>query len=354
MVAANRQRKVTNLTFQDMVDGDLKNKKYRPIYYLVGEDSFRIESVVSHIRNDLLGIQGSAFNYHAFQGEQAILGDVLAQAMSYPMLGGRQVIWCRDAETCLADKTAELSLLKYLDDPVEQSCLIFSAVKLDGRRKWVKKAREYGFIFDFTPPKGDKLTTWIRKFARKSGLELDSLLAQALVERVGEDLHALTTEIEKLALLTEESGEPITREILESVIVEQSATAEFELVDSMQKGNPGPALQVWRQKVTWGSRAEEIAPMLLWRMRKIATIHALLKEGIPDKELNSLASVHPWVCLKLRDAGEKLGAEGIQRAMAASQRCDRALKRHATKSDVSLERAIIEICGEDSESEGRE
>ena len=182
------------------------------------------------------------------------------------------------------------------------------------------------------------------KAARKAGLKLDNSLLEVLIDLVGEDLHALSAELEKLALLAEDRGEPLTAEMLAEIVMAQGEVGKFELVDNLQPGNPGPALKIWFTQAAWGARAEEVAPILLWRIRKIALLAALMEDKIPDGDLASLAGLHPWVCKRLQESIRHLKSQGVARGLQASYRCDRALKRHSLRPEIALERAILEIC----------
>jgi len=333
-------------TFHELVGQDLKDKNYRPVYFLVGEDRFRIETVVEHLRKSLLGPAGDAFNYHSYHGENISLAQVLAQALSYPMLGEKQVIWLRDAEVCLQDRQGEAALQSYLENPVATTCLVVSATKLDGRRKWVRTIRQAGYLFDFTPPRGSGLRAWVKKAAQKSGLELTDDLVVLLIDLVGSDLHALTAEIEKLSLLAEDGRAGLDRARLEEAIMDQGVTDQYDLINKIQPGDPGPALNTWRSEAAWGVRAEDKAPLLLWRIRKLALVAALNRTRVLPAEGAARAGLAPWIYKQMATTSERLGPEGLQRALQAAHRCDRTLKRHPMRSSIALERVIIDICAD--------
>ena len=163
-----RGKKNTSIpVFQDLVDQDLKTGKFRPVYLLAGEDTLRIEGVVDKIRKDVLGITGSAFNFHVFQGDQAPVEKILQQALSLPMLGDKQVIWVKQVDRCLGTQDSQGHLEKYLGDPVPETILILSGDKVDKRKKWVKTCLENGYFFDFTPPTGEALVQWVLKAAQR-------------------------------------------------------------------------------------------------------------------------------------------------------------------------------------------
>jgi DNA polymerase III delta subunit len=346
MAGSRRSKNTGARTFQDLVNGDLKRKAYKPVYFFVGEDKFRIETVVEHIRKDILGPGGDAFNYHQFHGDGAELANVIAQALNYPMLGDKQIIWLRDADTCLLDRSSEPVLLRYLAQPVETTVLIVSAEKLDGRRKWVRTVREAGYLYDFSPPRGRGLSVWVKKAAQKAGLQLSDDLVEMLIEMVGENLHALNEEINKLALICDDKQKPLDQNQLERSIMDQGITGQYDLIENLQPRDPGPALKTWRQEAVWGARAEEKTPLLMWRIRKLALIAALYREDLSSSEVASLAGMPPWLCQRLKDTASQLGPEGLMQALRAVHQCDARMKRSPWRSDVALERAIIDICAD--------
>jgi len=143
--------------FQELVSQDLKNKNYRPVYLLAGEDTHRMESVVERIQKDALGASGSVFNNHVLQGDQIEVGRILQQALALPMLGDRQVIWVKHIEQCLSDKESQDAMERYLLRPVPETILIMTTDRVDRRKKWVKACATAGYLFDFEPPTGDAL-----------------------------------------------------------------------------------------------------------------------------------------------------------------------------------------------------
>lgn len=346
-MASNRSRRQgSDPTFADLVRTDLKTKEYRPVYLLVGEDTYRIESVVAWIRDEMLGPEGTAFNYHLFQGEQAGLESVLQQAYSFPMLGARQLLWLRDADKCLADPTTEKALLSYLQQPVDASILVLSAIKLDGRKRWVKYCRTAGYLFSFAPPEGRDLVQWVRVAASRKGVRLVGVLPEMLIDLVGDDLHALAAEIDKLALLSSEGEQELDAEQMEDLIMQQRLGDRFELTNALRPGDAGPALHVWHQQSAWGRGAMELGPLLVSRMRKIALVAALAAEGHDISEISALAQLHPYACQQLSRSGRQLGQEGIRRALAACHDFDASLKRSAIRPELAMERLLLDICAD--------
>lgn len=330
--------------FQDLVREDLKTGKFRPVYLLAGEDTLRIEGVVEKIRKDALGDAGAAFNYHVLRGDQVPVARVVQQALALPMLGRVQVIWLKQADACVADADGQAALEKYLAKPVPETILIMSTDKADKRKRWVKLCQSSGFYFDFTPPSGEALVQWVLKAAQKENLPLGAEHARLLVELVGNDLLSLKSEIDKLALMSEDCGRALTAEELGAVIMDQAALEGYEITAALEPGRAAEVLRTWFRLQEWGRSAHEIAPLLLARIRKGALLAACRQEGLRDGEAAALSAQNPYALRFLEPMVRGMGLGGLSRGLDVALDADRRLKGSPLGPDLVVEKMIFELC----------
>jgi DNA polymerase-3 subunit delta len=335
--------------FQELVSQDLKNKSYRPVYLLAGEDRHRMETVIERIQKDALGPSSSVFNNHVLQGDQADVGRVLQQALALPMMGDRQVIWVKNIDMCLSDKASQDAMEKYLEKPVPETILIMTAEKVDGRNKWVKSCASNGYLFEFDPPTGDALVTWVLKAAKVESLPLTKEQAQLLCDLVGSDLLALKSEISKLALLAEDQGGQLTTEELGRVIMDQAALEGYEITNSLGPGRTGQVLHTWFRLSEWGRTAYEIAPLLTSRVRKGQILASGRREQMSDNEIARLSKQNPFAMRYLEPMVRAMGADGLARNLRAALECDRRLKGSPLKPDIIIEKLIFDLCEDRAE-----
>lgn len=330
--------------FQELVSQDLKNKKYRPVYVLAGDDTHRMEGVIARIRQDALGASGSDFNYHVLQGDQVEVGRILQLALSLPMLGNVQVIWVKNADSCLGDQASQAAMERYLEKPVGETILILTASKVDKRKKWVKACQKAGYLFDFTPPTGDALVQWVLKAAGRENLPLTREQAQLLCDLVGNDLLSLKGEIAKLALLAEDKGGNIDSEELGRVIMDQAALEGYEITNSLGPGRAGQVLQTWFRLSEWGKTAYEIAPLLVSRVRKGQILAAGRRQGLSDKEIAALSGQNPYSLRYLEPMARAMGADGLARNLRSALACERRLKGSPLQPNIIIEKLILDLC----------
>ena len=335
--------------FQDLVDQDLKTGNFRLVYLLAGEDTLRVESVVDKIRKDVLGESGSAFNFHVFQGDQVPVVKIIQQALSLPMLSGRQVIWVKHADQCLGNQDSQGDLEKYLGRPVEETILILSADKVDKRKKWVKVCQENKYLFDFTPPSGEVLVQWVLKAARREKLPLESDQARILCELVGNDLLGLKSEIAKLALLVEDRGQAVSAEELGRIIMDQAALEGYEITANLEPGKTPEVLRTWFRLSKWGRSPYEITPLLISRVRKGAILAAGRAQDMADRDIGALTGQNPWSFRYLEPMVRGMDRKGPGAALRAALECDRRLKGSPLKPDIIIEKLIMDLCRSDSE-----
>ncbi|MBU1676970.1 DNA polymerase III subunit delta [bacterium] len=329
--------------FQQLRD-ELAREAYRPVYLLAGEDAHRMAGVVTYLKKKLLGETDAAFNFHAYDGDDAEVGNVVQQALSYPMMCSHQVICVKRADKLVTDAGAEAGLIKYVKKPAAETVLILMSDKVDGRHKWVKACKSAGCFFDFSPPRGRDLVGWVMRTASSQGLNMGQELAELLTELIGDDLNVLSGEIEKLALITADSKTQLDDGKLLEVILEQRAVDPFELVRLLGPGQGAAGLRVYHRYLADGRSPYELAPLLIWRVKQVAQVASLRREGVDPGQMPGVIGASPYAVKQARETADRWGDAGVRKALRACMQCESALKSSPLGPEKVLERAILDIC----------
>ena len=82
----------------EKIIADWKNKKFKPVYWLEGDEPFFIDEIMNYAEHHLLSESEASFNLTIFYGKDADWASVLNACMRYPMFGERQVVLLKEAQ----------------------------------------------------------------------------------------------------------------------------------------------------------------------------------------------------------------------------------------------------------------
>ena len=98
-------------TFQSIMQ-DLKNKKFAPIYMLMGEESYYIDQISGYIAEHVLSPEERDFNQTICFGSDVTAVQVADMARRYPMMAEYQVIIVKEAQNIRSLEALEKYLKK--------------------------------------------------------------------------------------------------------------------------------------------------------------------------------------------------------------------------------------------------
>ena len=90
-------KKESTLTY-DVVLRSVKERQFKPIYYLMGEESYYIDRIADYIANNVLTEEQKDFNFTTLYGAETDINAVLMAARRYPMMSDYQVILVKEAQ----------------------------------------------------------------------------------------------------------------------------------------------------------------------------------------------------------------------------------------------------------------
>ena len=77
---------------------DLKARKYAPVYFLQGEETYYIDLISDYIEQNVLTEAEKGFNQVVLYGKDVTMAAVLTNARRFPMMAERQVVIVKEAQ----------------------------------------------------------------------------------------------------------------------------------------------------------------------------------------------------------------------------------------------------------------
>ncbi|WP_331965115.1 DNA polymerase III subunit delta [Ohtaekwangia sp.] len=195
--------------------GDLKSRKYAPVYFLQGEETFYIDMIADYIEAHVLSEAEKGFNQVVVYGKDVAMSTVLTHARRFPMMAERQVVIVKEAQDIqdLGKDIGGKLLLDYVTKAVPSTVLVFchKHKSLDKRKELGKKIDQYAVTINTKKLYDNQLPEFVSEYCKDKKVSIDERAVQALCEFVGNDLHRLANEVDKLAISLA-AGESITAE----------------------------------------------------------------------------------------------------------------------------------------------
>ena len=206
--------------------GDIK-----PIYFLMGEEPYYIDSIEKYIEDNILTEEEKGFNQTIFYGRDITIEDICSTAKRFPMMAERQVVIVKEAQDL--SRTID-DLISYVENPQLSTVLVicYKYKKFDKRKKLYKAIAKIGVIFESKKLYDNKVPDWIRRVLKGRGYTITPKASQMLVEFLGNDLSKVYNELEKLQLICKPE-EQITAEIIEENIGISKDYNNFELQNAI-------------------------------------------------------------------------------------------------------------------------
>src|SRR5512140_1740103 len=107
------------VTFEEIMS-DLKNRIYKPVYFLAGEEPYYIDLITNYIEEKVLPEAEKSFNQMVLYGEDTTISAIIETSRRFPMMSNHQVIIVREAQS--VKKIEDLAF--YLEKPLHSTILV--------------------------------------------------------------------------------------------------------------------------------------------------------------------------------------------------------------------------------------
>jgi DNA polymerase-3 subunit delta len=220
--------------YEDIMS-DLRNRIYKPVYFLAGEEPYYTDLISDFIEEKVLPESEKAFNQMLLYGEDTTVPAIIETSRRFPMMSNHQVIIVKEAQSL--KKIEDLAV--YVEKPLVSTILVinYKYKALDKRTRLYKLLDSTSVYFESTRLRDYQVPQWIDKYLMAKGVKTDPDASAMLTEYLGTDLHKIVNELDKL-LITLPQGKPvITTELIEKNIGISKDFNNFELQKAIGEKN---------------------------------------------------------------------------------------------------------------------
>jgi DNA polymerase III subunit delta len=275
------------------IQAAFKKKEYAPVYFLHGDEPYYIDQITQHLEKKVLQEGEEAFNLTVLYGKECTFLQILDSARRYPMMAERQIVIIKEAQEMKDLQQLE----KYFLQPTPTTILAiaYKYKKLDTRTKFAKALKDNKNVVFFQSAKlyENKMAGWVQDYLKNKGYELQSGVAELIVEFLGTDLSKTANELDKLSINLPKGTSITLAQIQENIGISKDYNV-FEL----QKALGSRQIERVQRIVQYFKANPKAAPLVMIIgslfnfFSKIYLFHAF--RNLPDNDLAKKLEVNPY------------------------------------------------------------
>lgn len=311
-----------------------------PVLFLYGDEPYLRQETLKQIEVALLAPGSADFNYHQYHGKGLKINELLEVALTFPVFADQRLIVVKEAQDLTA---ADFDALhSYLEDPATETCLVFSADKIDSRRKFFQRLKKLDSLVELKPLSERQLPGFVAHQLEEQGFSITGDALSLFVNRVGLHLQEVIVEIEKLTLY---AGAPRLLDVADVQAVVSSVRAEsiFEIGNAVGRQDVGRAVHLGRHLVADGEAPLKILALLTRHYRQLWKAREKQVEGQGGQQIARAVGVPPFVISGLVAQAKRYSRADFRRAFELFVEADLAMKSSGSQSEVVLENLLITL-----------
>jgi DNA polymerase-3 subunit delta len=312
----------------------------KPVYLLTGSDRPKIVRALHRLRERIGDDATERLDARETSGADAVAS---CNSLGLFVGEGRLVI-VEDVDRWKAADAKEIAAYLASPAPATVLALVGAEIKVDSALgKAVAKAGEI-LAYDIQKR---RIHDWVAEQFKRVGAKADPEACRGLVEIVGEDLDALTTEIDKLA--TWAAGDTISLTDVEHLASPVAETSIFTLTDAWGRRDlpavlASVELLLERSDRPRSGELVRLVAMLTSHIGKVRRCARLADEGVRPRDAAAQLKMHPYAAEKAFAQAANFSPEELSDAIVRLAELDAASKGGSRlPADLELERALVDV-----------
>jgi DNA polymerase III delta subunit len=322
----------------------------KPVYLLTGSDRPKIETALERLRRHFQPEAIDVVSALETSGDEAVglcnagtlLGDSRLVIVEH-VDGRRDPGGRRKGGWKAADVEAVAS---YLRNPAPGTVLALVGEDVKKSTALWKACAKAGSVLEYEVQQ-KTLQRWVADRFRRQGVAAEPEACATLVQLVGDDLHALALEVDKIA--TWAAGEPVGEREVEALAAAFADTPTFALTDAWAARDVTRALAASeaifeRDAKQRRDTAARLAAALASHVGRLRSVKRLASEGVRPRDAAVRLRVHPFYAEKLFAQSEGFSPRELDDAVTRIAALDGALKGQSRLApDLEVQRALADL-----------
>lgn len=327
------------MTEQEL-DRQLQKGELSPLLFFYGEESFLLGRAEKKLLDQAIDPAMKDFNLNIYYGADCKGTEILDTAQTLPMFSNRRLVVVRQADKL--NVAVQEGLLPYLANPSPETCLLFTAAKPDMRRKFFSELKKQSGTIEFKRLYDDRLVPFIQAELSAKGKRIATAGAELLAFMVGNNLHELVSQIEKVTLYVGEKPQ-ITVEDVRGIVSQCKEFGAFELARYMGEKDLPKAVTTLQQMLNNNLEAVMVIGAIASHFRRLWRIRELLDQKVSQGDICKQLKISQFFIKEQLQQAKKHTVQQLERFHEQLYLADLGVKTGRSSAAV-LHHLVYEAC----------
>lgn len=226
----------------------LKQGAVSGLFLLHGNENYVKAHYAEQIKKKTVALDFETFNFQRFSGKQISMDEVNEAVESFPFMSESKCVVVQDLQVDALSDTDMQKLTQILEDVPPYCALVFLLLDVQLNKKtkkcgsFLSLCMEHGSVLEFNRKEGAELVQILLGGVKKRGCSMNRATAEYVITNVGNDLHLLLNEVEKLCAYA--PGRELMRDDVDAVCTKSLEASVFDITRTLLRGQLGGALAI--------------------------------------------------------------------------------------------------------------
>lgn len=314
---------------------DIKNRTFRPVYLLYGEERYLKSSYKNRMKEAVIGDDTMNFSY--FEGKGLDLDEVIRLADTMPFFAERRLIIIEDSGLF---KSAADKLVEYLAQMPDTVCLLFVESEVDKRSRLFKRVKDLGYAAEMTRQDASQLAGWAGAILKKDGKKITGKTMELLLDMTGDDMENIRMELAKLVSYTL-GRDVITDDDVLAVCTVHVTNKIFDMVTAIVCRRPEKAMDLYEDLLALKEPPMRILFLIARQFNQLLQVKELMGKGLDKKAIAARLKLPPFVAGKIMPQARQFSREQILSYVKLCVDTEEDVKRGRLQDRLAVELLIV-------------
>lgn len=317
-----------------ILNQDIKNQIFRPVYLLYGEEAFLKKSYKNRLKEAIAG--DDTMNYHYFEGKGIDIQEVISLADTMPFFGPRRLIQIEDSGLF---KSAADALVEYLPTMPDTTCILFVESEVDKRNRMFKKVKDLGHAAEMVRQDASSLTAWAGGLLAKEGRKITRRTMELFLSKTGDDMENIRMELEKLISYSI-GHDVITDQDVEAICTVHVTNKIFDMVSAIVNRQTTKAMDLYEDLLTLKEPPMRILFLIARQFNQLLQVKELVGRGMDKGSIASKLKLQPFVVGKVMPQAKAFSRDQILSYVTMCVDAEEAVKTGRLHERLAVELLI--------------